>query len=72
MAIIENKVHAFWVLPKDGDEYRQLGVVVGPHPEMDQEFIFYSKRKSSTGTCAVRKDAIKGFELIALDEENPK
>jgi hypothetical protein len=45
MAIIENKVHAFWVLPKDGDEYRQLGVVVGPHPEMDQEFIFYSKRK---------------------------
>lgn len=69
--IIDNKVYSFLVLLKNGVEYQQLGFVVGSIPDMNSEFIFYSKTKSSKGICAIRKDAINGFELIALDEENP-
>lgn len=67
MATIENKVHELWVLPKDGDEYCFLGVIYGPHPEMDMDFIFYRESESTKGRCGVRKDSIQAFKLVACE-----
>lgn len=67
MAIIESKKHELWVLPKDGDEYLLLGIIDGPHPEMDVDFIFYRESESTKGRCGVRKDAIQVFKLVACE-----
>lgn len=71
MAIIESKTHELWVLPKDCGEYLFLGVIDGPHPEMDMDFIFYRESETTKGCCGVRKDSIQAFKLVALDEESP-